>query len=229
MAFKGMIKALDESPENDSPLYVFTDAPPKDATPDNIDDVEVRAKAQGINVYFFATIGCGDPASLKPFEKLARETCGQIFELPKDSSDIAKMKSVAKNLLGGATCSGGIGGFFPGKKKRSATYSNYKLLVDDTMARIIVSVSSEKSGANIDLKDPRSVPVTSGKTVVSKVTIFQVHRPRPGMWKLVVPPGAGKHTYMFKGSSQTNLDFDFIFVIPRHQGSPIPISHPLTG
>ena len=44
-----------------------------------------------------------------------------------------------------------------------------------------------------------------------------------------MPPGAGKHTYLFKGSSKTNLDFNFIFVIPRKLGAPIPISHPLTG
>lgn len=228
MTFKGIIEAMKAGPENDSPLYVFTDAPPKDATQDNIDDATVRAQAAGINVYFFATVGCGDPGDVKPFENLARDTCGQIFELPKSSSDLAKMKKVTKNLLGGKTCSGGIGGLL-GRRKRSASLPGYKLLVDDTMHKIIVSVSSQYSGANIDLKDPLGVSVTSGKTTVSKVTIFEVDLPRPGIWRLVVPPEAGKHTYLFKGSSKTNLDFNFIFVIPRESGAPIPISHPLTG
>lgn len=228
MAFKGILEALEKDPQVNSPLYVFTDAPPKDATKDNIDYVRVRARSLGINVYFFATIGCGKPAAVEPFKNLAEQTCGQIFELPKDSSDIAKMKKVTKNLLGGTTCSGGIGGgFFPGKKKRSTRHSIYKLLVDDTMEKIIVSVSSEKTNAKISLKNPLGAP--SGKTIVSKVTLFEVNRPRPGIWRLRVPPGAGKHTYLFKGSSKTNLDFDFIFVIPRHGGSPIPISHPLIG
>lgn len=53
----------------------------------------------------------------------------------------------------------------------------------------------------------------------------------PGSWKLVIS-GAGKHTYLVKGSSKTNVDFDFFFVmIPTHgtNKKPIPISQPLLG
>lgn len=228
MTFKGIIEALKKGPENDSPLYVFTDAPPKDANKANIEDATIRAKGAGINIYFFATIGCGDPGSVKPFHDLARDTCGQVFVLPKHGYDLSKMKKVAKDLLGGTTCSGGIGSFF--KKKRSVSDSIYKLLVDDTMEKIIVSVSSEYSGAKIDLKDPLGTSITgSGKTTISKVTIFEADNPKAGIWQLLVPTAAGKHTYLLKGSSKTNLAFDFIFVIPRHQGSPIPITYPLKG
>ena len=102
MAFKGIIEALNKGPVGGSPLYVWTDAPPKDTTDDNIEEATNRAKLLGINVYFFLTTGCVDPSSsLKPFEKLARDTCGQVFELPKDSSSIAKMKKVTKHLLSG--------------------------------------------------------------------------------------------------------------------------------
>ena len=219
MAFKGIIEALNAGPVEDSPLYVFTDAPPKDATLDNIEEAKNRAQIAGINVYFFATRGCGDPSSVKPFENLARETCGQIFALPKSSSDIASMKKVAKDLLGGTTCSAkGVGSFFG--KKRSASPSVHILLVDDTMEKIIVSVSSENSGADINLKDPLGSFVTSGKSVLSKVTIFDVKNPTPGIWQLVVSPKAGKYTYLFKGSSKTNVVFDFIFVTPRRTRTP---------
>lgn len=230
MAFTGMNEALKAGPENNSPLYVFTDAPPKDATQDDLfEQVKEGAKFAGINVYFFTTGVCS-PGSIKPFEDLARETCGHMFELPKSGSDLAKMKKVTKDLLGGTTCGSFDFGFpvIPGKKKRSVPISGYKLLVDDTMEKIIVSVSSEHSGAKIDLNDPLGNP-TSDKTTLSKVTIFDVDHPMPGIWRLVVAPDAGKHTYMFKGSSHSNLDFDFIFVIPRQQRSPIPIPHPLTG
>ena len=228
MAFKGIIEALNAGPENDSPLYIFTDVPPKDATSENIEVARNHAKLAGINVYFFATRGCGDPSSVKPFENLARETCGQIFALPKSSSDIASMKKVAKDLLGGTTCSAkGVGSFFG--KKRSASPSVHILLVDDTMEKIIVSVSSENSGADINLKDPLGSFVTSGKSVLSKVTIFDVKNPTPGIWQLVVSPKAGKYTYLLKGSSKTNVVFDFIFVIPRRSGTPFPIRYPLKG
>ena len=225
MTFKGIIEALKAGPVYDSPLYIFTDAPPKDATPDNIDEATNRAKVAGINVYFFATRGCGDPSSVKPFEKLARDTCGQVFTLPKSSSDIAKLKKVANDLLGGTSCDGGIGSFFSGK--RSVSRSVHRLLVDDTMEKIIVSVSSENNGADIHLKDPLGSSVTSEK--LSKVTIFDIKNPTPGIWQLVVSPRAGKYTYLMKGSSKTNVVFDFIFVIPRGQGIPVPIPYPMKG
>ena len=147
MAFKGIIEALNAGPFDYSPLYVFTDAPPKDATLDNIEQAKNRTKIAGIYVYFFATRGCGDLSTVKPFENLARETCGQVFALPKSSSDIARMKKVAKDLLGGTSCSSaGVGRFL--RKKRTVSPSVHILLVDDTMEKIIVSVSSEKSGAD---------------------------------------------------------------------------------
>ena len=227
MAFKGIIEALNAGPVEDSPLYVFTDAPPKDATLDNIEEAKNRAQIAGINVYFFATRGCGDPSSVKPFENLARDTCGQVFALPKSSSDIAKMKKVAKDLLGGTACAGGLGSFFRGK--RSVLPPVRRLLVDDTMEKIIVSVSSENSGADINLKDPRGRLVTDGKSGLSKVTIFDVKSPTPGIWQLVVSRKAGKYTYLLKGSSKANVVFDFIFVIPREKGMPFPIPYPMKG
>ena len=149
MAFKGIIEALAAGPVEDSPLYVFTDAPPKDATLDNIEEAKNRAQIAGINVYFFATRGCGDPSSVKPFENLARDTCGQIFPLPKSSSDIARMKKVAKDLLGGTTCSSlGVGGFL--RKKRSVpllhTYCSWmtpwKKLLFRFPVRTVVQIST---------------------------------------------------------------------------------------
>ena len=228
MAFKRIIEALNAGPVDYSPLYVFTDAPPKDATLDNIEEAKNRTKIAGINVYFFATRGCGDPSTVKPFENLARETCGQVFALPNSSSDIARMKKVAKDLLGGTSCSSvGVGSFL--RKKPSVSPSVHIVLVDDTMEKIIVSVSSENSGADINLKIPLGSFVTSGKSVLSKVTIFDVKNPTPGIWQLVVSPKAGNYTYLLKGSSETNVVLDVIFVHPRRTRTPFPIPYPLKG
>ena len=225
MAFTGIRAALNEGPESDSPLYVFTDAPPKDVS--LLKKAKQEAEFQGIAVYFFLTEGCGKEADYLPFEELASHTCGQIFELPKSRSQIAKMKRFTKVLLEGTTCSTGLQVLSVGKKKRSVAAKEYKLMVDDTMDKIIVSISSANSSPKITLEDPLGNSV--GKTTVSKVTIFEVANPKPGLWTLTVPPDAGKHTYQFKATSKTNMDFDFIFVIPRVRGTPMPISHPLTG
>ena len=224
MAFTGILDALKKGPVNDSPLYVFTDAPPKDVALFNA--ARVKTGTLGVPVYFFLTKGCGKEADYLPFKELATETCGQIFELPKSRTEIAKMKRFTKVLLEGTVCSGGPG-LRSIKEKRSVAAKEYKLMVDDTMDKIIVSISSANSSPKITLEDPLGNSV--GKTTVSKVTIFEVANPKPGLWTLTVPPDTGKHTYLFKGTSKTNMDFDVIFVIPRVRGTPIPISHPLTG
>ena len=228
MAFTGILEALKKQPVFKSPLYVFTDAPPKDL--DLANDALIEAKTRRVHVYFFLTKDCGTEAAYKPFEKLARKTCGQVFHLPKSQSEIAKLKNFAKELLDETECMEGPG--IPGqppirKKKRSVAVKEYKLMVDDTMEKIIISISSENSSPKITLRDPLGNSV--GKTTVSKVTIFQEANPKPGLWTLTVPPDAGKHTYLFKGTSKTNMAFNFIFVMPRLQGTPIPISNPLTG
>ena len=225
MAFTGILEAPRKGPVSDSPLYVFTDGPPKDVS--LLQAAKITAGLLGATVYFFLTNGCGNEADYLPFEELARDSCGQIFKLPKSRPDIAKMKNFTKVLLTGTTCSTGGLVIMMGKKKRSVAAKEYKLMLDDTMDKIIVTISSANSSPKITLRDPLGSSV--GKTTMSKVTIFEVANPRPGPWTLTVPIGAGKHTYLFKGTSKTNIDFDFIFVIPRVGGTPIPISHPLTG
>ena len=226
MAFTGIRGALNEGPQSDSPLYVFTDAPPKDVS--LLKKAKQEAEFQGIAVYFFLTEGCGKEADYLPFEELASHTCGQIFELPNSRSEIAKMKRFTKVLLEGTTCGSGFQALSIGKKKRSVAAKKYKLMVDDTMDKIIVSISSANSSPKITLRDPLGNSVEK-TTVYKLVTMFEVANRKPGLWTLTVPPDAGKHTYLFKGTSKTNMDFDFIFVIPRVRGTPLPISHPLTG
>ena len=137
MAFTGIRDALKKAPVTDSPLFVFTDAPPKDVS--LLKKATVEAKSYGAAVYFFLTNGCGNEADYLAFEELARDTCGQIFELPKSRSEIAKMKKFTKVLLEGTTCSTGLDwtGLSIGKKKRSVAAKEYKLMVDDTMDKIL--------------------------------------------------------------------------------------------
>ena len=81
-----------ESPNYGSPLYVFTDATAKDDTIDNMEEALNFAEANGITVNFFTTGLCGS-SFYEPFERLARETCGQMFKLPK-SSDLIKLTGI---------------------------------------------------------------------------------------------------------------------------------------
>ena len=152
MAFTGILEALKKGPVNNSPLYVFTDAPPKDVS--LLQDAKIITSLRGVHVYFFLTSACDDEADYLPFEELARDSCGQIFKLPKSRPDIAKMKNFTKVLLAGTTCSTGGLVMMMGKKKRSVAAKEYKLMVDDTMDKIIVTISSANSSPKITLRDP---------------------------------------------------------------------------
>ena len=143
MAFTGILEALKKRPVTNSPLYVFTDAPPKDVS--LLQHAKIITSLRGVHVYFFLTNACGDEADYLPFEELARDSCGQIFKLPKSRPDIAKMKNFTKVLLTGTTCSTGGLVIMMGKKKRSVAAKEYKLMVDDTMDKIIVSISTANS------------------------------------------------------------------------------------
>ena len=56
-AFRGMLEALYQDPVRRSPMYVFTDADPKDATEVNIEEVKslVRNSEFGVTINFLTT------------------------------------------------------------------------------------------------------------------------------------------------------------------------------
>ena len=53
--FQGILNALGQEPLFGSPMYVFTDAGPKDATADNIGEVKILAEADEITINFLST------------------------------------------------------------------------------------------------------------------------------------------------------------------------------
>ena len=53
--FEGMRGALNDLEMNGSPLYVFTDAGPKDATEAGIEEVKTIAKARSVAINFLTT------------------------------------------------------------------------------------------------------------------------------------------------------------------------------
>lgn len=230
LTFEGMQNAIDKSPQYGSPLYVFTDATAKDYNLDNLTTLLEIAADIGMTINFFTTGLCGR-SSYEPFKKLAEETCGQLFNLA-NSHELKRLTGFTAGALAGATCqeTGGDGNT-SGKKKRSVRRSSYTIPVDDSTEKLIISVTTERMGPSITLKDPRGHVITSGKIYLSKGAIYEINNPRPGMWKLIVSR-AGKHSYQVKGSSKTNVDFEYFFIMIPTRGrskKPIPISHPLLG
>ena len=230
LTFKGILDAMAESPNYGSPLYVFTDATAKDHTKENVEEVLLFAEENGISINFFTTGLCGR-SSYEPFEKMAKETCGQLLKLP-NGNELRKLSGVTAGALAGATClEKGENGSTTGKKKRSLSRYSYTIPIDDSTEKIIISVATERMNPTITLKNPRGYSVTSGKISLSRAAIYEINHPLPGTWKLTVSR-AGKYSYQVKGSSKTNIDFEHFFVMIPSRGRtkrPIPISHPLLG
>ena len=211
-------------------MYVFTDATAKDATEDNITEATVCAKYERIPILNFFTTGLCGRSTYKPFEDLARKTCGYMFKLPS-SSDLSKLSAITSVTLQGATCQakGGNGNAI-GKKKRSTTRYTYRIPVDDSTDEIFITVKRQGRSQGVTLKDPRDTTVTSGVTEFDTDVIYKISKPQPGTWKLTVS-GNGKHSYQVKGVSNSNLDFEYFFVIipAQKRNMPIPITDPLLG
>ena len=230
LTFKGILKALEADPEYGSPLYVFTDASAKDHTTENMEEVLSMADVYGTTINFFTT-GLCYRSSYEPFETLAKETCGQMFQF-RNSGELRRATGLTARSLAGSTClaTGGVV-YSSGKKKRSVRGSSYSIPIDDSTEKIIVSVTTERMGPRITLKDPRGSIIRSGKISLSRGAIYELNNPLPGTWRLTVS-SAGKHSYQIRGSSKTNVDFEHFFVmIPNSEirRKPIPISHPLLG
>lgn len=229
LTFKGILDAIAAGPNYGSPLYAFTDASAKDATTENIEDVLLWAEEMRLTINFFTTGLCG-LSTYKPFEDLAKKTCGYMFNLPR-SSDLKRLSSITSGALVGATClhKGGRGNA-SGKKKRSTRSYKYRISIDDSTEEVFITVKRQSSSQRVTLKNPRGFNVNSGVIKFPTNVIYKINKPRPGTWMLTVS-GYGKHSYQVKGISKTNVDFEYFFVmIPAQKRKmPIPITHPIIG
>lgn len=225
LTFKGMIAAMLQDPQEGSPMFVFTDATAKDATTKNKDELIKYATDMKVNINFITTSGA---ASFKPFIDVAKATCGMILKL-LSSSEISKLTSVAKLMLNSFACaSSGTVKPLSGKK-RSAT-TRHVISIDDSVEKVLISVSTERPNPVIRLKNPHGRLITSGKISIYHGAIYEVKNPDPGRWTLVVGTAAGKYDYVVRGLSSTNIDFDYYFVmVPTGGRRPVTISQPLAG
>ncbi|XP_048581792.1 von Willebrand factor A domain-containing protein 7 [Nematostella vectensis] len=242
LAFKGILDALMEGPDWGSPMYVFTDAPPKDATPDNIQSVKAMAEYLGVTINFFTTGMCnqaGSNAISLPspdrFKEIAEATSGQLLTL-KNVSELQQLDALTGSVLGGSNIIS-AGSNFVNRKKRSPQNGSYRFKVDDSVEQMSVCITTSGTNKNgIELQDPTGITITSGKTSLSKVSVYQVKNPKAGAWTLVVPSIAGHHEYFVKSTSDTNIDFEHYFLFEmtsRKRGkierAELPLSYSLKG
>ena len=242
LTFQGMKDAIDESPQLDSPLYVFTDAGPKDATEENMIYVRESAKAQGIVVNFFVvqSSGCAKSADITSFEEIAQETMGQVFEL-KDDKELEQLGGLTATSLGGTAVIANAhhtAQNFGRKKRSSSQNSNFSIPVDDSIDTLVISVTTDQPSAggnawSVSLTSPTGTIAGVAHNNLDQGTVYQISRPNVGVWNLgVTAVSSVNYNFFVKGSSANNIDFEYYFVkttVRRGVSTTIPINPPLLG
>lgn len=224
LTFTGMQRALEMAPQEGSPMFVFTDATAKDVK--KYKEIVIRsAKEFGININFLIR---GSAAHFSPFVEAAEETCGMILRLTS-SSEIRKLTDIAMLSLQNYACVKDGGGQRNRIGKRSY-FISHSIPIDDSITKMIISVSTSNPNPVVRLRDPRGVVQRRGKISLYNAILYELKNPRGGRWTLSVASSAGKYRYLVRGSGKRNIDFDYYFVMKRRSRGPwIPISQPLNG
>ena len=98
-ALNGMLSATEDGPEDGSPLFVFTDAPPKDDTEENMIALLALAELSGITINFFIEEACrvGD-SGFDIYKELASETGGNHLRIKEN--ELKRMANFTDTKLG---------------------------------------------------------------------------------------------------------------------------------
>lgn len=102
---------------------------------------------------------------------------GKYLQL--DSNELVKMASFVDSTLEGDT-QAACGKSKSGRRKRRAT-TNVGIPVDDTVTKLVVTVTTESSPRSVQLYTPTGRLQTSGKTILSRVIVFSVNNPLKGL------------------------------------------------
>ncbi|XP_046851457.1 von Willebrand factor A domain-containing protein 7-like [Xenia sp. Carnegie-2017] len=240
LTFTGMNNAIDGGPQPRSPLYVFTDAGPKDANNKNITYLLEIAKKQGFVVNFFVVkgTGCSRKADITIFHKIAEGTGGQVFEL-EDAAELEKFASLtATSLHATADVSKFSYKATTERKKRSLSKQNklYPITVDDSIDTMVISVTADQAyGSGNSWSVTSSTGSLAGVPTekLSYGRIYEISNPKVGIWNLEIQSRPDvNYDISVKGVSTDNIDCQVYFVRTtsrRGVQTTFPISSPILG
>ena len=236
LTFRGMNDAINiGQPQMDSPMYVFTDAGPKDGNSDNITEFIQIAKDSGIVVNFFVVDSpCSKVDNIAAFNEVAKERSGQVFRL-KDANELRQLAGITANSLGGTAIISTAKKNVLNRKKRSNSKqtNQYTIPVDDSMNTLVISVTTNQPystnhwGVSLSAPSGNVAGMTTQK--LNKATVYQITNPGVGNWNLAISSdNLVNYEYYAKASSANNIDFQYYFVMKK-RGTLIPITSPVKG
>ncbi|CAB4001440.1 Hypothetical predicted protein [Paramuricea clavata] len=206
-ALEGMFQAIQANPEYGSPLFVFTDAPSKKDTVENVEMLLCLAEEYGITINFFTQEECQNPpgSTFESYKKLASKSGGSY--LPIEDTELKRLANFTDAELG-TPATVKCGGTISKKRKKRSTVDEILIPLDDTISQLVISATTEKNANGISLHTPSGVAWTEGMNRFPNVAIYIVDSPMVGNWKFRVPVDAGKYQYTVKVSSTENINFN---------------------
>lgn len=213
-----MMNTLDQNP-----IFVFTDAPPKDAEASwEVIDIAVM---YGDPIFFFFAPDCGTDDSV--YQEVATETGGMV--LPLRESDISKLGDlVDKLIVGTGTVASGMDSNLARRKRSTGGTTEILINVDTTISELIITVTFSHVTGTVTLHNPSKIKEneSANSRNLEKIVIYEVKKPIVGKYKMKVTTVPGTtFTYKAMSASSPNLDFDFFFVeTHKYSSSTVPVA-----
>jgi len=206
LTFNGIIDAIKiGEPLPGSPMYVFTDAPPKARGDYNRDNAIGYALDYMMPVhFFFSTRGCGNPGGNADYKSIMEDTGGLSLFFSSASSISSADALVAADLDGSTIISSGDSssarrgkrGLFSLFGAKSSS-SDVFFPVDGTVKKLIISISASRNWNSVNVQD------NTGKNVahslnMNKGKLWMINDPSKGNWKVTVPSSVSGFSYQVK-------------------------------
>jgi len=233
LAISGARNIFGSSLQYRSPIYVLTDAGPKDATEDHLDAVKEMIISYKTPINFFlSNAGCLNTKAINVYKTLARYSGGQILYFSDKRQIASTTQFIQKGLIGGSSMP-----VTPlrlsklDRKKRSIVEIEYSITVDDSVD-VLSTAIMDRSNVDAKLYRPDGKLQEKGKINTGKGALFLVDKPAPGEWKIKCP-SCSLQSYITSNSiSLENIDFDYSFLVDvkiEGKSNVIASNYPIKG
>lgn len=202
-----------------SPIYVFTDAGPKDHDLSATIFSLIDTRRNQVNFFFTGRLPpCGAAPDL--FSTIATRSGGQFLDITKSS--VASATSIAQSSSGESQ----VLVLTASSEESSKTYS---FLADCTVTGLTISLSGNNPHAQV--LQPNGSEVTGDRVSLANVLLVTISSPAEGNWTVRTSFSQRSHSVIVKAFSTIDFFHDFVTVSgrPGHCGA-FPISgQPVAG
>ncbi|XP_062516237.1 von Willebrand factor A domain-containing protein 7-like [Corticium candelabrum] len=201
-----------------SPIYVFTDAGPKDSDLKATIFSLIDTRKSQVNFFYTGSSPpCGDAPDL--FSAIASRSGGQFLSITKGA--VAEVTTITQS----STDESQVVLLTASSNETSKTYN---ILVDCTVTGLVISLSGANPQAEVT--GPNGV-VTGERVSLPNVLVITVTSPAAGNWMVKTSFSSGDHSVNVKASSTIDFSHEFVTIDgrPGHCGA-FPLSGlPIAG